>query len=86
MFGLILRHVFADHQRQEQVVQHSRLDSTIVRPGAFIEGPHTGHYRHGFPSTDKTSKLKISRADVADFIVKQLADDAYLHQTPSLSY
>ena len=86
MFGLILRNVFADHQRQEQDVKQSSLDWTIVRPGAFVEGERTGQYRQGFPGTDKTSKLKISRADVADFILKQLVDDSYLHQTPSLSY
>ncbi|MEM9274307.1 MAG: SDR family oxidoreductase [Cyanobacteria bacterium P01_F01_bin.143] len=86
MFGLILRNVFADHQRQEQDVIQSGLDWTIVRPGAFVEGDRTGNYRHGFPGTDKTAKLKISRADVAEFILKQLGDDSYLHQTPSLSY
>ena len=86
MFGFILRNVFADHQRQEHDVLQSSLDWTIVRPGAFIDGDRTGHYRHGFPGTDKTSKLKISRADVADFILKQVGDRSYLHQTPSLSY
>nr|WP_232826182.1 SDR family oxidoreductase [Cyanothece sp. BG0011] len=86
MFGLILRNVFADHQRQEEMVQNSGLDWTIIRPGAFIEGSVTGKYRHGFPGTDKTSKLKITHADVADFILKQLVDDVYLHQAPSLSY
>ena len=86
MFGLILRNVLADHQRQEQDVIQSELDWTIIRPGAFVEGDCTGNYRHGFPGTDRTSKLKISRADVAEFILKQLVDDSYLHQTPSLSY
>ena len=41
MFGLILRNVFADHQRQEQDVIQSGLDWTIIRPGAFVEGEHT---------------------------------------------
>ncbi|MGP1373754.1 MAG: NAD(P)-dependent oxidoreductase [Almyronema sp.] len=86
MFGLILRNVFSDHQRQEAEVKQSRLDWTIIRPGAFVTGDRTGQYRHGFPGTDKTSQLKISRADVADFILKQLSDTAYLHQAPSLSY
>lgn len=85
MFGFLLRHVFADHQRQEAIVEQSQLDWTIVRPSAFIDGQRTQHYRHGFPNTDKTT-LKISRADVADFIVKQLGSDVYLHQTPGLSY
>jgi putative NADH-flavin reductase len=86
MFGLLLREVFADHVIQENYVKQSNLDWTIVRPGAFTDGDHKGHYRHGFPGTDKTIKLKISRADVADFIVKQLTDNSYLRQTPGLSY
>jgi len=86
MFGLILREAYADHEKQETYVKQSRLDWTIVRPAAFTNGERTGVYRHGFPATDKTLKLKISRADVADFMLKQLTDDTYLHQTPGLSY
>lgn len=86
MFGFILRKVFADHERQEALVQNSKLDWTIVRPGAFIDGPLTGKYRHSFPGTDRNITLKVSRADVADFILKQLSDQSSLYQTPSLSY
>jgi putative NADH-flavin reductase len=86
MFGFLLREVFADHVLQEHYIKQSRLDWTIVRPGAFTDGNFTGKYRHGFPGTAKTTKLKISRADVADFILKQLADDSYLRKTPGLSY
>lgn len=86
MFGVILRQVFADHERQEALVKASRLDWTIVRPSAFTDGPRTGRYRHSFPSTDRAITLQISRADVADFILKQLLDRSSLHQTPSLSY
>jgi len=86
MFGLLLRRAFADHVRQEEYVQQSDLDWTIVRPGAFTDGEHTGIYRHGFSGGDKAISLKISRADVADFMVKQLGDDTYIHATPGLSY
>lgn len=86
MFGFILRKVFADHERQEALVRNSNLDWTIVRPGAFVDGPRTGQYRHNFSGTDRRITLKISRADVADFILKQLNDQSSLHQTPSLSY
>jgi putative NADH-flavin reductase len=86
MFGLILREAFADHEKQERYIKQSRLDWTIIRPGAFTNGQRTGSYRHGFPATDKTLKLKISRADVADFMLKQLTDNRYLRQTPGLSY
>ena len=86
MFGLLLRRAYADHVRQEDYVKDSRLDWTIVRAGAFTDGNRTGVYRHGFPGTDKTIKGKISRADVADFMLKQLTERKYLHETPGLSY
>jgi putative NADH-flavin reductase len=86
MFGLLLRRAYADHVSQEDYVKESRLDWTIVRPGAFTDGNRTGVYRHGFPGTDKTIEGKISRADVADFMFKQLTDRTYLRETPGLSY
>ncbi len=86
MFGFLLRPAYADHIIQESIVRKSSLDWTITRPGAFTDGEHTGQYRHGFPGTDKTTKLSISRADVADFMLKQLKDKTYLHKTPGQSY
>jgi putative NADH-flavin reductase len=86
MFGLLLRQVYADHVKQEEFVKQSHLDWIIVRPAAFVNGERTSHYQHGFPGSSRTLTLKISRADVADFMLKQLADDVYLHQTPAVSY
>jgi putative NADH-flavin reductase len=83
---VFLRHAFADHERQEAAVKASALDWTIVRPPHLNDGPHTGTYRHGFPGTDTGIQGKISRADVADFMLKQLADNTYLRQTPGVSY
>ena len=86
MFRGLLRQAYADHVSQENYVKQSHLDWTIVRPAAFTDGNHSCEYRHGFAGTDKTTRLKISRADVADFMLKQLTDDTYLHKTPGLSY
>lgn len=83
---LILRDAFADSERQEGIIRRSHLAWTIVRPAALTDGAHTGRYRHGFTTREQGLKTKISRADVADFIVKQLADEGYLHQAPCLSY
>jgi putative NADH-flavin reductase len=85
MFGMLIKKAFLDHELQEQSVQASSLDWTIVRPGAFTDGPRTGHYQYGFRSTDKT-RLKISRADVADFMLKQVSTGQYLRKAVSLSY
>jgi putative NADH-flavin reductase len=84
--GVFLRHAFADHERQEAVVKQSSLKWTIVRPPHLKDGPRTGVYRHGFSTTDRGIQGKISRADVADFMLKQLTDDTYVHQTAGVSY
>ncbi|MFD7844013.1 NAD(P)-dependent oxidoreductase [Nocardia sp. NPDC059764] len=86
MFGMLLRSAFADHVQQEQYVLASDLDWTIVRPSAFTDGPATDDYRRDFPGTESGLKLKISRADVAGFLVEQLADTTYVRRTPGISH
>jgi putative NADH-flavin reductase len=82
----LLRRTFAEHARQEAVVRSSGLDWTIVRAGVLTDGPHTGHYSHGFPPSDRSHEIEISRADVAEFILGQIEDSTYVRETPSLSY
>lgn len=86
MFGLLLRPAYADHVTQETYVKQSNVDWTIVRPAAFTDKPQTEAYLHGFPADQQGLTLTISRADVADFMLQQLQDPTYLHQTPGLSY
>ena len=86
MFGLFIRAAFLYHVEQEKLVRESGLDWSIVRPAAFTDGELTGQYRHGFPATANDTKLTISRADVADFMLKILVDNTYLHKTPGLSF
>lgn len=86
MFGWFLKEAFLDHERQENLVRKSDLDWTIVRPGAFSDGPRTESYIHGKVPESVSLKLKISRADVASFLLKQINEDQYIHQSPILSY
>jgi len=81
-----LKNIFQDHLLQEEHVKNSGLDWTIVRPAAFTDGDKSTNYRHGFSATDKTVKLKIARADVADFILKQVHSSLYLLKSPGISY
>ena len=82
----MLRRAFADHEIQENYIKESQLDWIIVRPAALTDGEHTGSYQHGYTADNKTVTNKISRADTADFMLKQLADNSYLHKMPCLSY
>ncbi len=86
MFGLLLKKAMADHEAQEAFIKQSMLDWIVVRPAAFTDGPATGIYKHGFSGSEKNLKLKVSRADVANFMLQGLTDDTYLHQFPGLSY
>ncbi|WP_426059259.1 NAD(P)-dependent oxidoreductase [Hymenobacter sp. B1770] len=83
---LFLRSAFADSELQEALIRQSPVEWTIARPGTLTNGPRTGTYRHGFPATEKNLKIKISRADVADFMLQQLHDATYLRRAASLSY
>jgi uncharacterized protein YbjT (DUF2867 family) len=85
MFGALLRPVFRDHELQEQLVRASGLDWTIVRPGAFEDGPATGRYVEDVPATARNLSLKITRADVAAFVARQLGDRRYLRRAVGIS-
>ena len=80
---LILRRIYADKDAQEWVIRQSRLDWTIVRPTILTDGRRTGAYRVLVDARDWCSGF-ISRADVADFLVKQVNDAKLLHKTPAL--
>ncbi len=82
----ILKKGFADHALQETHVRNSGLDWVIVRPGNLTDGPLTEQYRHGFTPTDSRIQVKVSRADVAHFMLQQIKSHAYLRQTPGISY
>jgi putative NADH-flavin reductase len=82
----MLRRVWADHEIQENSIKESQLDWIIARPAALTDGEHTGSYQQGFTADNKTVTSKISRADTADFMLRQLADNNYLHKTPCISY
>lgn len=84
MFGALLRPAYADHVRQERVVEESDLDWTIVRPSAFAD-QSPGPVRHGFGGSENGLRLKIARADVAAFLLAQVEDRTYLRRAVSVS-
>jgi putative NADH-flavin reductase len=72
---------------QERIITQSEGDWIIVRPGSLTDGPHTGVYRI-IPSAAQVqiNRPAISRADVADFMLKNLTDNTYVRQAVGLSY
>ena len=80
---LILGRIYADKDAQEWIIRRSRLDWTIVRPTILADGRRTGAYRVLVDARDWRSGF-ISRADVAEFLVKQVNDAKLVHKTPAL--
>jgi putative NADH-flavin reductase len=86
MIPMFLRHIFADKELQEKVIKGSKVQWVIVRPGALTNGSGTGNYRSWTGRPDAPIRRRISRADTADFMLRQLGEDTYLAKTPGLSY
>ena len=74
----ILPFYFWDKVRQEEVIAESDRDWVIVRPGHLTNGAARAKYRHGLNVGDFILGSRISRADVADFMLKQMTDDENL--------
>jgi putative NADH-flavin reductase len=77
---LLLRVPFADHNFNEQRLAKSRLQYTFVRPGGLTDGPKTGNLKHGSGKTILKGNPKISRANVAAFMLEQLTDKTYINK------
>ncbi len=74
-------HKMRDKERMEELIRASSVDWTIVRPPALTKGPRTGAYRTG---TDLPVRItsNISRADMAEFMLGEAAEGAYIREAP----
>ncbi len=81
LFMTLLRNIHADHEAQEAVVKASALDWTIVRAAILNDEPASGRCTAG--NTGPVGR--ISRADLADFLVGQVNDDAWRKRAVSVT-
>jgi putative NADH-flavin reductase len=84
-YPFMLRPIYADKDRQESLIKASEVDWTIVRPGFLTNGPLTKNYRMLTDLTGVTAG-RISRADIAHFILNEIESKQYLRQTPLVTY
>ena len=82
---LILPFYFWDKTRQEMTIAGSSVDWTIVRPGALTNGSRRGRVRHGARIGNYIWTVRVSRADVADFMIDQLELSTYLRTAVSVA-
>jgi hypothetical protein len=78
--SLFLAKSFRDKQAMEVMLADSDREWIVVRPGLLTNGPARGTWR-----TDVDGAItngKIARADVAAFMLQQLASDDWLRKRP----
>ena len=76
----LLRHEVADHEVKEAAIVESLVDWTIVRPPKLTNGRLTAAYRVGEAIRARSPLPLMSRADVADFMLRQLTDAAFIRK------
>ncbi len=84
LLKILQRDLLEDAVGAARVIQESDLDWVIVRAPVLNEGEKKGEYRVGY--VGKESGTRLSRADLAGFMLEQTTDDTYLHQAPMVSY
>lgn len=76
--------VLNDAIKHAEVLETSGLKWTIVRGPRLTNEPRKGQYRVGWVGVNASTK--IGRADLADFILREVKEKKYIHQMPSVSY
>ena len=82
-FQIVFGRAYDDKSLQEKLIKESELDWTIARPGVLTSGTRTGRYRILAEASQWRNGF-ISRADVAEFLVRQIEDQTSIRKTPVL--
>jgi uncharacterized protein YbjT (DUF2867 family) len=85
IFPLLLRHVYADKNRQEAIVRDSGLDWVLVRPSVLNDKPAGGPIR-ALTDLSGFHGGTIARTDVATFVLDQLRSDTWLRRSPLITW
>jgi putative NADH-flavin reductase len=77
------RYVYEDMLKTVDLVRASGLDWTIVRVPMLTDEPATGQVKVGM--VGKGMGARISRADMADFMLEQVKNSDYVRKAPAIS-
>lgn len=84
LLNTLAKDVVLDSAANVRVIQSSDLDWTVVRYPRLMDGERKGGYKIGYVSKD--SGTQITRADGADFVLKELVEKNWLRKLPVVSY
>ena len=80
-----LKDVYADKTKMEEIITNSDLNWTVVRPGRLLDKQLTNKYRIENKLFNGINIGGISRADVADFLIKQAEKQTELKKYIAIS-
>jgi len=81
----LLKDVYADKTKMEEIITNSNLNWTVVRPGRLLDKELTEKYRIENTLFKGINIGGINRADVADFLIKQAEKQIELKKYIALS-
>lgn len=84
-FKFLLKEVYADKTKMEEIITTSKIKWEIIRPGLLKDKPLTEKYRTENKLYKGINIGSINRSDVADFLVKQAETPTELYKYVSLS-
>ena len=84
LLTIFAKEVLRDSAANVEVIKASSLDWTIVRFPRLTDGPPKGKYRVGYINRESSSQF--SRADAAEFILKELTEKKWVGRAPLVSY
>ena len=84
LLNILAKDVVLDSAANVRVIQSSDLDWTVVRYPRLVDGERKGIYRIGYVGKD--SGTQITRADGADFVLRELVEKKWLRKLPVVSY
>ena len=81
----LLKDVYADKTKMEEIITNTDLNWTVVRPGRLLDKELTEKYRVENKLFKGINIGGINRADVADFLIKQADNQTQLKKYIGLS-
>jgi putative NADH-flavin reductase len=79
MYRTFLKNIYTNKELSERTIRSSGLEWTLVYPSALSNGPAKGAYTVG-DHVEMKMAARISRADVADFMVKAARSPEWIHR------
>ena len=81
----LLKDVYADKTKMEEIITNSDLNWTVVRPGRLLDKELTEKYRTENKLFKGINIGGVNRADVADFLIKQAENQTELKKYIAIS-